>query len=60
MGRSPDRLGKREGERSMSITALILKQSVAYHAALTARHGDAAARALYLTAARLIAGDYKN
>jgi hypothetical protein len=45
----------------MSTTALILTLSVKYRANMIAEHGAAAAEsALYTTAARLIAGDYRN
>jgi len=45
----------------MSITALILTMSIAQRAELAERLGlHAAERALYATAARVIAGDYRN
>lgn len=45
----------------MSMTALILCQSLARRAELAARLGQLSAeRALYAVAARLIAGDYTN
>jgi hypothetical protein len=45
----------------MSITALILIQTVNRRAKLTVRHGRAAVEmSLFVTAARLIAGEYEN
>lgn len=45
----------------MSITALILTQSVTRLDELTARYGlRAVERSIYATAVRLIAGDYEN
>ena len=46
---------------AMSITALILTQSIGRQDELAAKYGRRnAARALFVTAARLIAGDYSN
>jgi hypothetical protein len=45
----------------MSMTALILSLSMERHTELTAKYGRRAAdRALFATAARLIAGEYRN